>query len=120
MGNCYQVELVNSEDEESCNFIEDKPLHSINKSVKKSRNVSEVSIMIGTNDDECFTVRKKFYYRDSEYTGQMILNGLDGLVPHGYGTQIWPDKSFYQGSFNTGLKQGNGKLTWPDNKFYVG
>lgn len=50
----------------------------------------------------------------------MVLDNEGKLVPHGFGTQIWSDKTIYQGSYEMGMKEGNGKLTWPDKKFYVG
>lgn len=56
----------------------------------------------------------------SKYTGQMVLGDQGLLVPHGFGTQIWADKTTYQGNYEMGKKHGNGKLTWPDQKFYVG
>ena len=75
---------------------------------------------MATNESEAFIFRKKFVYKGSEYTGQMVLDGDDKFIPHGFGTQIWPDKTLYQGSYDMGLKSGNGKLTWPDKKLYVG
>lgn len=82
--------------------------------------LSQISINVATNESEAFILRKKFLYKGSEYTGQMILDGDGKLIPHGFGTQIWSDKTIYQGSYEMGMKEGNGKLTWPDKKFYVG
>ena len=118
MGSC-NCQIAKPEEGQSNFDTGVKPESTICKVDRASR-ASHLSIHIATNESENFIVRKAFPYKDSEYTGQMMLDENGKLVPHGFGTQIWSDKTMYQGSYDMGQKQGNGKLTWPDHKFYVG
>jgi len=35
-------------------------------------------------------------------------------MQHGFGCEMWPDGSMYEGNYVKGKKHGNGKFKWPD------
>ena len=48
-----------------------------------------------SKESEHFIMRKNFPIMSSKYTGQMVLNKEGVPVPHGFGTQVWADKTVY-------------------------
>ena len=53
--------------------------------------------------------------RDFKYVGE-IRNGL----PHGQGTETFPNGQKYVGKFKDAKKNGKGTFTFPDGRKYVG
>lgn len=52
---------------------------------------------------------------ERKYRGELV-NG----VPHGTGSELWPDGSIYEGSYNEGHRHGKGKFDWPDGNSFEG
>lgn len=50
------------------------------------------------------------------YRGQIKQNG----ERHGYGIQIWPDGSKYEGNWRDDIRQGRGRLTNAEGDIYDG
>lgn len=59
----------------------------------------------------------------STYSGQakrVIQNGVELMVQHGKGLQLWPDGKKYEGDFRDGMKHGKGTDTHANGDYYIG
>ena len=59
-------------------------------------------------------------YQDLVINGRKYKGDVKDGVPHGMGSELWPDGSIYEGVYVNGHRKGQGKLVWADGNSYDG
>ena len=54
------------------------------------------------------------------YSGQMLNDGQNQDIKHGYGIMRWPDGTVYEGLWENNLYNGRGKLYHASGDLYEG
>lgn len=55
------------------------------------------------------------YSKKNVYTGRLYND-----MPHGEGTEHWPDGAHFEGEYKDGEKNGRGYFKWADGSTYEG
>ena len=65
---------------------------------------------------------KEYEWKDSMLTseGAIYSGQLFSGLREGYGTQVWPDKSKYEGYWKNDMANGKGRLTYENGEIYEG
>ncbi len=71
------------------------------------------------HDTQLIFVGDHSYENGAIYRGQMLKNGEE-MIRQGYGVQIWPDGTKYEGYWNQNRAQGKGCFWHAEGDIYRG